>query len=336
MNRVTPVFLTIDTEVWPRSSGWPHVPLTREQSCNRELNSYFWGGERDKRFGLPYQLEIFSRYGLKASFFVDPLFSFALGLEPLWSVVGTIGQAGQEIALHLHPEWVTDPRFPDALAFRGPLLNAYSEDEQSFLVERGLQRLAEAGAEPVSAFRAGSWGANRATLRALRSNSIRCDASLNPCFGQSFPDLPDREERAGPALLDGVWEFPVTYFIDSPPNHKRPLHVCACSYDEFALVLEHAHEQQWSAVVIVAHSFEFVRVSALGKARAVGPQRLLARRFERLCRFLHENRDRFSTEHFSNWSSDVFRAPGGDATVTTSSRVRTLARHLGQLVSRIY
>ena len=86
MNRALTVFLTIDTKS-SRSSGWPHVPLTQKQSCSRELNSYFWGGERDKRLGLPYQLEVFSRYGLKASFFVEPLFSFALGLEPLRSVV---------------------------------------------------------------------------------------------------------------------------------------------------------------------------------------------------------------------------------------------------------
>lgn len=336
MNRAVRVFLTVDTEVWPQSSGWPHVPLTVQQTCERELNSYFWGGEGKKRLGVPYQLEVFRRYGLKASFFVDPLFSFALGLEPLRSLVRVISGAHQEIGLHLHPEWLTDPRCSIGPSFRGPLLNAYPEEDQATLVRVGLQRLAEAGAGQVCAFRAGSWGANLATLRILRSNSIRFDTSLNSCFPQSFPDLPDREERIQPGCLEGVWEFPVTYFVDSPPDHKRPLHVCACSYDEFELALEHAYLQRWSAIVIVAHSFEFVRVSALEKPGAsAGPQRLLERRFERLCRFLHDNRNRFLTHHFSDWS-DFSEAPGPAVKVAISSYSRTLGRHLGQFVSRIY
>src|SRR6266566_6416992 len=67
------VFLTVDTEIWPRAAGWPHTPLPPGETCERERAAYFWGGEGRDRRGLPYQLETLARHGLKATYFVDPL-----------------------------------------------------------------------------------------------------------------------------------------------------------------------------------------------------------------------------------------------------------------------
>ena len=219
------VFLTVDTEIWPRAAGWPHVPLAPGETCERERAAYFWGGEgRDLR-GLPYQLETLRRYGLRATYFIDPLFSRCLGARLLSDVVGPIAEAGEEIGLHLHPEWLTDPRCQDLPEFAGPLLHQYGEEAQSKLVRTGLQLLSDAGAPDICAFRAGSWGANLATLRALASAGIRFDSSLNAYTPMSFPDLSDRETWIQPRSLQGVWEFPVTFFVDRPPKGTRPLHV---------------------------------------------------------------------------------------------------------------
>ena len=35
------VFITVDTEVWPNSPGWPHTPLPAGAGCERELAAYF-------------------------------------------------------------------------------------------------------------------------------------------------------------------------------------------------------------------------------------------------------------------------------------------------------
>ena len=328
------VFLTVDTEIWPRAAGWPHVPLAPGETCERERAAYFWGGEgRDLR-GLPYQLETLRRYGLRATYFIDPLFSRCLGARLLSDVVGTIAEAGEEIGLHLHPEWLTDPRCQDLPEFAGPLLHQYGEEAQSKLVRTGLQLLSDAGAPEICAFRAGSWGANLATLRALASAGIRFDSSLNAYTPMSFPDLSDRETWIQPRSLQGVWEFPVTFFVDRPPKGTRPLHVTACTVAEFALALEHAYAQGWFAVVIVFHSFEFVRVAALDRPGArVGPQRLLARRFERLCRYLSQHRERFATSCFADLST-VPSPPAGQSPAR-SNLVRTLARKASQLLSTV-
>jgi hypothetical protein len=332
---VVEVLFTIDTEVWPDAAGWPHEPLQAGDTREREVAEYLWGTAASDFGGLPFQLATFARHGLKATYFVDPLFSYALGLPALRKVVDAIADHRQEVGLHLHPEWLTDPRCVGLPRFAGPLLSAYEEPEQDALIRAGAHRLAEAGARNVVAFRAGSWGANQATLRALKRQGFRFDSSLNACFAPSFSDLPARGALARPVEVGGVWEVPVTTFVDRPPSGRRPLHVCACSFLEFRKVLEHAEASAWPTVVIVLHSFEFVRVSRIARRGGLGRQRLLARRFESLCRYLADQGDRFRSVHFADLDPARWAALGPHE-VARSHLGRTAARHVAQLLSRVY
>jgi hypothetical protein len=337
-NRLVKVFITVDTEIWPESPGWPHTPLESNQDCARELSWYFYGGGSPDARGVPYQLSTLAAAGLKATFFVDPLFSYALGIAPLRDLVALIQKHGQEIGLHLHPEWLTDSRCPTLPAFAGPLLHGYSEIDQGRLIRAGSGRLCEAGAPRPRAFRAGSWGASLVTLRALVSEGIGYDSSLNVRFGSSFPDLDMAVRNActQPAILEGVWEFPVTNFVAGPwHTTRRPLHVCAASLGEFRAALEHAAASSWLTVVIVLHSFEFVRVGRLAAGKAAASQKLLASRFEKLCAYLAANRDKFETCQFADLDRDALpNAPQPAAPVST--RTRTAWRNVEQLASRIY
>ncbi len=331
------VFLTVDTEVWPDAPGWPHTPLAPDHDGSRALDLYFRGGSGANARGLPYQLRVLAAHGLKATYFVDPLFSYALAMEPLRDVVAMIAGSGQEIGLHLHPEWLTDPRCVGLPAFAGPLLHAYEPAAQQALVRAGLKRLEDAGAEGVVAFRAGSWGASRATIAALAGSGIRFDSSLNARFAASFPDLDvdSRRDRTQPFRMGDVWEFPVTNFVDRPPSGWRPLHVCATSLGEMRMVLEHARDHGWYAVVLVLHSFEFVRVERLAAGRDAAPQRLLADRFERLCGYLASHPQDFATCHFGEIDeSRIPVTPPPPAPV--SSHARTAMRYVQQLASRVY
>jgi hypothetical protein len=331
------VFITIDTEVWPEAPGWPHTPLATGNDCARERSWYFYGGEGSDPRGLPYQLRTLASAGLKATFFVDPLFSFAIGAAPLREIVELIQRNGQEVGLHLHPEWLTDPRCTGLPGFSGPLLHRYSEPDQARLIQAGLDRLRETGARKPRAFRAGNWGASLATLRALGRSGIVFDSSLNACFESSFPDL-DAAVRLActqPLKLEGVWELPVTSFFDRPPAGRRPLHVCATSLAEFRTVLEHAAVHGWLAVVIVLHSFEFVRVTRLSAGKAATPQRLLADRFERLCTYLADNRDKHQTCHFADLDEGALSS-AAQPVVPTSSLARTALRQIEQLASHLY
>lgn len=331
------VFITVDAEIWPDAAGWPHTPLAPDDDCRHEVSRYLFGGEGASARGVPYQLAVLATYGLKATFFVDSMFSLALGATPLRRLLEVIRQHGQEVGLHLHPEWLTDPRCHALAKFAGPLLHRYSEADQSTLVRAGLDRLRECGSGPVRVFRAGSWAASKATLRALRRNGIVFDASLNGCFERSFPDLDGsvRSTYTQPVRLEDIWELPVTKFIDRPPGGYRPLHVCATSFAEFRTVLEHASLRDWFAVVIVLHSFEFVRVGQRAGDRSVSPQRLLASRFEQLCRYLAENSELYETCHFADLDESAL-ARADQPAIPVSSYARTAMRHIQQLASRLY
>jgi len=299
------------------------------------MRTYFTGETQEGTYGVPYQLRVLQEHGLKATYFIEPLFSFALGLAPLRQMVSQVQQHGQEVGLHLHPEWLTDPRCENLPQFSGPLLASYSQDVQSQLIKAGLDRLQEAGAGPINVFRAGSWGANQATLSALAGNGLLMDTSLNAAFPESLPDLPNRQMVQNPTLCQRVAEFPVTHFLDGSKRDIRPLQVTACSFDEFRFVIDSSIAQGRSMLVIVFHSFEFVRVSRFSRGRLANPQRLLARRFERICRYLAAHSDVLETCHFRD-----IRLPDSDLASTPvpirSSRTRTMLRIAQQALSHIY
>ena len=336
MHPILRVFITVDTEVWPnRDNHWPHTPLSPSEHCERELRAYFWGENDSAPLGIPYQLDILKRFGLKATYFVEPLFSYALGLEALRKVVSQVQEQGQEIGLHIHPEWLTDPRCRGLPGFAGPLLQTYSAEDQSILVRAGLDRLKEAGATKPAVFRAGSWGANQATLDALAKNGLFLDTSLNAAFRQSLPDLPDRRTLQSPTPCGLVWEFPVTHFLDGSKRGIRPLQINACSFDEFRFVIDSSLVQGRSMLVVVFHSFEFVRTLQMQRGRPATRQRLLARRFERICGYLAERSDVLETCHFRE-----IRIPDLDSRSTVapirSSRTRTMLRIAQQALSHVY
>ena len=332
---VLKVFLTVDTEVWPVAEAWPHAPLFADQTCEREIEVYLHGGEVDPRFGVAFQLATLARNKLKATYFVDPLFSFALGLGPLVGVLQPIREHGQEVGLHLHPEWLTDPRCVGLPNFAGPCLWQYGAEDQRRLVRAGLTRLAEAGADSVRVFRAGNYAANRDTLTALRENGIPIDTSLNACYAESFPDLAARDRISAPSHIEDVVEFPVTFFFDRPPRGRRHLQLAACSLAEIRYVLEQAVTAGWPAVVIVMHSFELMRVGQFQNGSFATHSRLLVRRFEQLCEYLASNRERMRTSHFSDLDLTSLQ-DSGKAPDIISSTLRTTARQVEQLISRFH
>lgn len=330
------VYITVDTEVWPQhGGGWPHRPLPPDYGCERELDAFFLGRTRQGDFGLPFHLEMLRSRSLEATFFVDPLFSFALGIEPLRQIVGMIRDAKQTIGLHLHPEWLTDSRCRGLPAFRGPYISQYSLEEQRELIRRGLERLHESGAPRATSFRAGSWGADVDTLRALMQEGILVDSSLNAASADSLPSLPGRAALQEPVNVEGVVEFPLSRLDDRVARWGRPLSVTGTSWSEMRFALESCHEAGRQNFVLVMHSNEFVKTERLWKGRPPTPRRIAVRRFERLCDYLQANRDRFATVALPGQIASGTKTGAGVA-MPRSWIGRTTARYVSQALSRWY
>jgi hypothetical protein len=101
-----------------------------------------------------------------------------------------------------------------------------------------------------------------------------------------------------PAEAFGIVEVPVTQ-IATAGGGFRHFQLCALSAGEMRAALNHAAAHRHPVVTIVSHSFELASRDGL---RANG---LIKRRFERLCRFLADNRERLPTAHFTQLGDSV-------------------------------
>lgn len=213
----TPVFLTVDTELMWRH----HIDgLDRAAIYDRSMEP--------AGVGVSYQLGMLARHGLKACFFVDPMPALIFGLEPTRRVVETILDAGQEVQLHLHPHWTGAKLGDGGTSFGRFEMVDYSRSEQYDLIVGATELLVAAGAPDPIAFRAGSYGANDDTLRALASLGFLYDSSHN---GAEHPwpsaiGLPPG--HISPVERHGLIEVPVT-LIEDRPGALRNFQICALS-----------------------------------------------------------------------------------------------------------
>ncbi len=280
LHSVLEVFFTVDVEVW--CGGWTRLDAEFPSAFER----YVHGPGRQG--GLPTQLQVLNDHGLKSVCFVEPLFAGRFGLEPLTEIVGIVQDAGHEVQLHLHTEWVDEarqPLLPGAPAGKRQYLRQFSQDEQTQLIALGAQWLRQAGAAAPNAFRAGSFGFNAQTLPALAANGITIDSSYNasmlgPTSGVAEGELLMQARQFGPVL-----ELPMSVYADG--RGLRHAQLTACSWGELEGLLWQALEGRHGQFVLLSHNFELL---APGMKRV---DRVVMGRLLRLCAFLDRHRDTF-------------------------------------------
>jgi len=325
------VFITIDTEIWPFSPDWPTRPFSsRPRDFSREVEAYIYGKTPEGEFGVPYQAQLLEDNGLAATFFVESLYAGVAGMGHLKDTVRLIQSKRQDVQLHVHTEWlgeITDSALPPEFKQN---IKEFTVAEQTQIIAAGLRNLEAAGAENPCAFRAGNYGANFDTLRALAKNGIAFDSSHNTCYLGKTCDMPTPEPLLQPESLYGVHEFPVSFFSDYP-GHYRHLQLCACSSLEVKNALLQAWRNEWYSIVLVLHSSELVKIHE-GK---VTPDRTQIRRFQELCTFLATHTDKFSTPIFSALDPKTASIPG-ELTPLKSPVHYTMHRFAEQLAARVW
>lgn len=278
----TPVFLTIDTEL-----------MWRHHSDRLASDEIFARSFEPAGVGVSYKLAVLARYGLKACFFVDPMPALTFGLGHVRRVVETILAAGQEVQLHLHPNWSGACADDGGAGHSRFEMLDYSLSEQTDLIAGATDLLVAAGAPQPIAFRAGSYSGNDDTLRALARHGFVYDSSHN---GSEHPwpsaiDLPARQ--IAPLAYRGLIEVPVTV-IEERPGQLRNFQICALSAGEIRAALDHAGAFEHAAVTIVSHGFE------LANRAGTRPNAVHVRRFEALCALLADRAELMPTVHFAD------------------------------------
>jgi peptidoglycan/xylan/chitin deacetylase (PgdA/CDA1 family) len=309
------VLLTFDVEIW--CNGWENLDAEFPGCFER----YVYGTSKHGQFALPKTLEILARHDIPAVFFVEPLFAGRFGLNYLQEIVALINRAGQEIQLHLHPEWTNEihpPIIKDNQQKRQHLCY-YTLEEQQSLIAYGKRMLEAAGAPPVSAFRTGSYAFNRDTIIALGRNNIRYDSSLNIGYDISGNDLRNEDALTRVLTESDVIEAPISVFMDGL-GKLRPTQVGACSVGEFKDSLDTYAKQKLSDYVIVSHNFEML------KSRRIDPDWIVVKRFDALCRHLASNRSEYRLVNFNTRTdSPMVDVSGNLASVSTYSTLKRIA-----------
>jgi len=285
------VVLTFDVEVW--CNGWRSL----DDDFPRAFGRYVYGRSKAGDYALPHTLRILRRHGLKAVFFVEPLFAARFGTQYLDEVVALIADAGHEVQMHLHPEWTDEikpPPLPDIPGKRQHLCY-YSLEEQTHLIAFGKSMLTRALGEAPSAFRAGSFAANRDTYLALAGNGIWQDSSIDPTHSCSVADMREFWNVWANGVIHGVEAYPLSVFRDGM-GRLRHAQIGACSVAELAQAMRTAQKLGWSHFVVLSHNFEML------KPNSEEPDRIAAHRFAQFCAFLARNREIFEVGSFGDFS----------------------------------
>ena len=237
-------------------------------------------GETDRgNFGISYQMDVLERHGLKGVFFVEALHTATIGDDMLKRIVDLIAPRGHEVQLHCHIEWLW---FHDG-ALRLPRekqsLAHLTLGEQHDLLGMAKEALERAGVVPT-AFRAGNYGANDDTLRALAKLGIAYDSSYNRTAEDSR--IGCDPEQIMPIERHGVVEVPVSWFLERP-GRARHAQLCAASAAEFRHAFKAAQRAGHPLFNIVSHSFEL-----LNRART-RPQPIVVDRLDKVCAALEDH-----------------------------------------------
>lgn len=263
-----------------------------------------WGEYGGLKLGIPLIVDILEEHGLRATFFVDA-FTEEQGFEGCTQpVCEYLLDRGQDVQLHIHPN-----KKHYAMKMRG-LAHPFADNiadlppiDQLALLQEGSERLERWTGRPTAAFRAGNMGASEETLAQLANAAIRIDSSYT--FSGADCRFDRRQPYNGSKWYGDVLELALSGFYQPrlpalhPAKKLDPVGIC---FSECRNTIQSVCGAGADAVLIL-HSFSFFkwRNSQYDGGRL---NRIVARRFRNLCRWLSEHASKYPCQTFSEvWSA---------------------------------
>ncbi|MFZ5725183.1 MAG: polysaccharide deacetylase family protein, partial [Pseudomonadota bacterium] len=210
---MTRAIISFDTEL---SAGL----YQRGQDARANFESSILGRCRDGDFGIVFQMDMLERYGLKGVFFVDPMPALVHGPSIVRDIVAPIVARGHEVQLHIHTEWLAFARFNPVGRLTGRNIGDFPLAAQKKLIGLAADMLVRAGAPDPVAFRAGNFGANDDTLRALAALGFAYDSSFNGAYVGHGCDIALDRGNIGMRMHHGVCEVPVSGLMDRADSFR--------------------------------------------------------------------------------------------------------------------
>jgi peptidoglycan/xylan/chitin deacetylase (PgdA/CDA1 family) len=310
---MTDIFISCDTEL---SSSLHRKNISAHDNFNKSIV----GKTSQQDYGIFWQIQRLNHYGLKGVFFVDPMPALIYGTQIIADIVQPIIQSGHDVQMHIHTEWLEWVKDSPVDGQTGQHIHCFSYKHQKILIELARDILKQAGANEITAFRAGNYGANNDTLRALASCNIYYDSSFNYAY-QGNPCLIQANHIISPHDILGVTQIPITGLYDYK-NHFRPAQICAMSYKEMADALNHAFNNQHKIFMMITHSFEMLSRDRMRANMSV------IHRYESILEYIYKRG--LTTKTFQNMDIHAYHNAVKNIHPAPANMMRTLSRHIQQ------
>jgi peptidoglycan/xylan/chitin deacetylase (PgdA/CDA1 family) len=261
-----------------------------------------------REHGLAFLLEVFERFGLKATFFVEALNAAWFGPDAMGSHARLIHARGHDVQLHLHPCWLHFRR-PD---WRSDLSAAAINDSCSGRAPAELAEMLEYGLRVFA-----EWGLPRPI--ALRTGNLQVDSTVHAVMAEfgltlsSSVGLAHRQpEEKALRLTGGIRRFGPVAEVPVLSFGQRLFTIAGTGEAEARAVLVQARAKGASPVVVLTHPFEFVKVGDDQFTR-LRPNRITQRRLRALAAFLAAHPSDFRVTTFRDaaerWLKGEVAAP---------------------------
>lgn len=268
----TKIIITIDTEVGEKAK---HV--------KEGFEKFVMGKIGNEYYGIPKIVDIFDHFDLKAEFFVDVYEYKFFGEEKYKNLCTFLHKKGHGVQLHTHPGYAYDINRIN--------MYEYSLEEQIKIIAEGKELIKKWIGEYPLAHRAGNYGADNNTLKALKENSIKIDSSF---FYRQDNCKIQLSTINDPVVYIDVLEVPITVIKRHPrllgipvllKGNWAKLDINWLSYRELKKGL---HKVKFEYNMIFLHSSSFVsRDNSLLDVKGVNYGDLV--KFEKLMRFIYDN-----------------------------------------------
>ncbi|WP_432821473.1 hypothetical protein [Trichloromonas sp.] len=288
------VFITIDTE---HSIGGAFADPTLRPVGN---DKRVYGKVNGREYGIPLIMDIADRFNIPLTFFVEVFNKYHFGEAETRDVCQYILGRGHDVQLHLHPNFLNFREERPSDCKYSDNLSTYDLATQIELIGEGKELLTRyCGHSPI-VFRAGNYGANANTLKALKANGIFIDSSYNAAFPRHSQRICEQQFNDADQL-EGVWEFPITNFVEAIPlrgKRFKPLDLNGVGFAEMRRVLEQAHSCQGPRnITFIMHSFSFLKAGDV-QYQKCSVRQYVVERFSQLCCHLAEHGETFRCLRF--------------------------------------
>lgn len=289
---ITKVMITVDTE--HSIGGAFNNPLLKPVGNGKRIYGRIGGIE----YGIPLIMDIADRYRIPLTFFVEVFNKYYFGEKETRDVCEYILKRGHDVQLHLHPCWLNFKSGDPNSKKYSDHMSSYNFEIQTEMIGEGKELLSRYCGKPPVAFRAGNYGADANTLKAVKANGMDIDSSYNAAFPNHSKNI-TRGSINDAVDIHGTLELPITNFIEAIPllgKRYKPMDLNGVSYREIQTVLEQSCVGQGPKhITLILHSFSFLKSKDVQYENCTF-RHYVVKRFENLCQYLDEHKDTMNSQ----------------------------------------